>query len=201
MQAEVQDALISVLSDKYVTIPQLGEAGFVGARRGFNVIATANLRDRGVHEMSSALKRRFNFETVHPIADPALERVLIVAQTERLLGDAGVAVEQPPEVVELLVTVFNELRTGASAEGVVIEKPTAVMSTAEAVSVNYASCLEAAFLGDGETSGRQIGRQLIGTVLKDNPDDREKLAHYLNVVVKRRKGAWRDLWDVRDEIG
>lgn len=201
MQAEVQDSLISVLSDKYLTIPQLGEAGFVGARQGFNVIATANLRDRGVHEMSSALKRRFNFETVRPIADPALERQLIVSQTEQLLAEAGVEVEQPPEVIELLVSVFNELRTGTSAEGVVVERPTAVMSTAEAVAVSYASCLEAAYLGDGCTNGRQIGRQLIGTVLKDNPDDQAKLQHYLNVVVKNRKGPWRDLWDVRGELG
>jgi MoxR-like ATPase len=201
MQAEVQDALISILSDKYLTIPQLGEAGFVGARQGFNLIATANLRDRGVHEMSSALKRRFNFETVRPIADPTLERELIETETERLLAQAGVEVEQPPDVVELLVTVFTELRSGTSAEGVVIEKPTAVMSTAEAVSVNYASCLEAAYLGEGRTTGRQIGRQLIGTVLKDNPDDQSRLQHYLNVVVKNRRGAWRDLWDVRDELG
>lgn len=201
MQAEVQDALIPVLSDRYLTIGQLGEAGFVGARRGFNVIATANLRDRGVHEMSSALKRRFTFETVRPIGDPAVERELILAQTARLLAEADVGVEQPADVVDLLVTVFHELRSGVSAEGTVIDRPTAVMSTAEAVAISYASCLEAAYLGDGRTTGRQVGRQLIGTVLKDNPDDAAKLAHYLNVVVKNRRGPWCDLWDVRDELG
>ncbi len=201
MQAEVQDSLISVLSDKHMTIAQLGEQGFVGARRGFNVVATANLRDRGVHEMSSALKRRFNFETVRPIADSNLERELIVAQTERLLAEAGVDIATPPDVVELLVTVFNELRTGASREGVVIDRPSAVMSTAEAVAINYAACLEAAYLGDGVTNGHQIGRQLIGTVLKDNPDDEAKLRHYLDVVVKKRRGPWKDLWAVRRELG
>ncbi len=200
MQAEVQDALISVLSDKHLTIPQLGNA-FIGARRGFNIIATANLRDRGVHEMSSALKRRFNFETVRPIADARLERELIVSQTQALLADAGVAIESPPDVVELLVTAFNELRSGTSREGVVIEKPSAVMSTAEAVAINYASCLEAAYLGNGVTNGTQIGRQLIGTVLKDNPDDEAKLRQYLDVVVKKRAGAWKDLWAVRSELG
>ncbi|MFV0523900.1 MAG: ATP-binding protein [Acidimicrobiales bacterium] len=201
MQAEVQDALISVLSDRHLSIAQLGEAGFVGARRGFNLIATANVRDRGVHEMSSALKRRFNFETVRPIADAALERTLIATQTDRLLADAGVAVTTPPEVVDLLVTVFNELRTGVTAEGVVVERPTAVMSTAEAVAVSYAAALDAHFLGDGVPTGRQIGRQLIGTVLKDNPDDEAKLRHYLNVVVKKRGGPWTDLSRVRGELG
>ncbi len=201
MQAEVQDALISVMSDRQLSIPQLGGEGFVGARRGFNLIATANLRDRGVHEMSSALKRRFNFETVRPIANAGMERDLILSQTNRLLAEAGVDVDTPPEVTELLVTVFNELRTGMTSEGVVVERPTAVMSTAEAVAISYAACLDAAYLGDGVPTGHQIGRQLIGTVLKDNPDDEAKLRHYLDVVVKKRQGEWASLWDVRQELG
>lgn len=201
MQAEVQDALIAILSDKHLSIPQLGDDGYVGARRGFNVIATANIRDRGVHEMSSALKRRFNFETVHPIRDSKLERELIETQTAVLLGQAGIDVDTPRDVVDLLVTAFNELRSGTSQEGVVIDKPSAVLSTAEAVAVNYAACLEANYLGDGRTTGRQIGRQLIGTILKDNPDDASKLRGYLDIVVKKRSGPWRDLWAVRDELG
>lgn len=201
MQAEVQDALISVLSDRYLTIAQLGERGFIGARRGFNVIATANLRDRGVHEMSSALKRRFNFETVRPIADPALEQRLIVEQTQRLLEASGIDIQTPPDVMELLVTVFSELRSGRTREGVVLERPSAVMSTAEAVAINYAASLDAAFLGNGIPTGRQIGRQLIGTVLKDNPDDEGKLRHYLDVVVKKRSGPWKDLRGIRSELG
>lgn len=200
MQAEVQDALISVLSDKHLTVPQLDEGGYIGARRGFNLIATANLRDRGVHEMSSALKRRFNFETVRPIADPELERELIVTQTEKLLADTGVEVTTPPDVLQLLVTVFNELRSGTTTEGVVVDKPTAVMSTAEAVAVHHAACLEAAYLDDGVTTGAHVGRQLIGTVLKDNPEDEGKLRHYLDAVVRKRKGPWSDLAGVRQEL-
>lgn len=201
MQAEVQDTLISVLSDKHVTIPQLGDAGYVGAQRGFNLIATANLRDRGVHEMSSALKRRFNFETVRPIRDAALERELIQSQTLALLADAGVEVQQPRDVVDLLVDAFTELRAGASKEGVVLDRPSAVLSTAEAVAVQYAACLDAAYLGDGRLTGRHVGRQLIGTVLKDNPDDAAAMRGYLDTVAKRRGGAWKDFWAVRDELG
>ena len=63
---EVQDALVSILSDRRIAIPELGLVE--SAQRGFNIIATANLRDRGVSEMSAALKRRFNFEVVGPIA-------------------------------------------------------------------------------------------------------------------------------------
>ena len=62
---EVQDALVSILSDRRVSVPDLTatEDAVVPAAPGFTVIATANLRDRGVSEMSAALKRRFNFET------------------------------------------------------------------------------------------------------------------------------------------
>src|SRR6266481_4586497 len=56
--SEVQDALISLLSEKRLSIPEL--ATEVPAQRGFSVIATANTRDRGVNDMSAALKRRFN---------------------------------------------------------------------------------------------------------------------------------------------
>jgi hypothetical protein len=165
----------------------------VFAAKGFNVIATANIRDRGVHEMSSALKRRFNFETVRPIANRKLELELVLRETSALLADAGLDVECPPDVVDLLVTAFNDLRHGSTDDGVVIEKPTAVMSTAEAVAVGYAACLDAYYFGEKALSGEQIGRQLIGTVLKDNADDAKKLAHYFDVVAKpraRRAGAW-----------
>jgi MoxR-like ATPase len=185
MQPEVQDSLISVLSDKALSIPQLGDS-FVGAVPGFNVVATANLRDRGVNEMSSALKRRFGFETVRPLTDSRLERELIETETERLLADAGVTVRTPSDVVDLLVTVFRELRAGTSTEGVVIERPAAV---------------EAAFLGDGTTAARHVGRQLVGTVAKDDDQDRIRLRGYFDAVVRKRTGVWRDFYRVRDELG
>ena len=56
--ADVQDTFITILSEKTLPIPELGDE--VQAVKGFNVIATANNRDRGVNELSSALRRRFN---------------------------------------------------------------------------------------------------------------------------------------------
>jgi MoxR-like ATPase len=207
VQPEIQDSLISLLSDKLLHIPELpGSDGTAFAARGFNVLATANIRDRGVHEMSSALKRRFNFETVRPIGDRKLEAQLIRERTEALLRHAQVEVEFQPDVVELLVTAFNDLRHGVTQEGVVVEKPTAVMSSAEAVSVGYAACLDAHYFGDGCVGGEHVARQLIGTVLKDNPDDGKKLRHYFDVVVKQRSqklvGAsqWKRVLDARREL-
>jgi MoxR-like ATPase len=204
VQPEIQDCLISLLSDKVLHVPELeGEHAAVFAARGFNVLATANIRDRGVHEMSSALKRRFNFETVRPITDRKLEMQLVREQTETLLRHAEVEVEFQPEVVELLVTAFHDLRQGVTAEGVVVEKPTAVMSSAEAVAVGYAACLDAHYFGDGSVGGDHIARQLIGTVLKDNPEDGKKLRHYFDVVVKQRaqrQAQWKRVLDARREL-
>ncbi|HKP57950.1 MAG TPA: AAA family ATPase [Polyangiales bacterium] len=194
VQPEIQDSLISVLSDKVVHVAELeGEDSAVFAKHGWNIVATANLRDRGVHEMSSALKRRFNFETVRPLADRELETRLVQQQTAALVANAGIQLTQPPDVVDLLVTAFNDLRRGSTDDGVVIEKPTAVMSTAEAVAVGFAACLDAYYFGDKTLTGEHIGRQLIGTVLKDNAEDGKKLAHYFDVVVKpraRKQGVW-----------
>ena len=204
VQPEIQDCLISLMSDKLLHVPELdGEASTVFAARGFNILATANIRDRGVHEMSSALKRRFNFETVRPIEDRKLEMQLVREQCERLLKRAEIDVDVSPDVIELLVTAFQDLRTGTTAEGVVVEKPTAVMSSAEAVSVSYAACLDAHYLGDGTLNGEHIARQLIGTVLKDNPDDGKKLGHYFDVVVKQRaqrNKPWKQMLEARREL-
>lgn len=204
VQPEVQDSLISLLSEKHLNVPELdGEAGSLFAAPGFNVLATANIRDRGVHEMSSALKRRFNFETVRPINDRKLEMKLVSEQADALIRRSRVEVELRPDVVELLVTAFHDLRDGVTAEGITVEKPTAVMSSAEAVSVGYAACLDAHYFGDGTVGGEHIARQLIGTVLKDNPEDGKKLRHYFDVVVKQRaqrNAQWKRVLDARREL-
>lgn len=202
VQSEIADCMISLLSDKAMQIPELSESTLFAAP-GFNVIATANIRDRGVNEMSSALKRRFNFETVKPIADRQLEMRLIREQTQALLDEAAIGLQFDSDVVELLVTAFADLRNGVTAEGIAIEKPTAVMSSAEAVAVGYAAALDAYYFGDGDLHGGHIGRQLIGTVLKDEPADGAKLQHYFDVVVKARaekQAPWRQFLAARAEL-
>ena len=200
-QPEIQDCLISVMSDKVLHVPELtGDDSTLFAERGFNILATANIRDRGVHEMSSALKRRFNFETVHPIGERKLEIKLVTEQTETLLREAGVPVACPPDVMEVLVSTFHDLRSGTSADGTVVEKPSTVMSTAEAVAVGFSAGLEAHYFGNGEMDGSHVARQLLGTVLKDNPEDAKKLRQYFDVVVKARakkSRAWQSYWEAR----
>ena len=192
-QPEIQDTLVSLLSDKAMHIPELGDDAMLYAKRGFNVIATANLRDRGVHEMSSALKRRFNFETVPALDDKKLEMELVRKQADALLAGSGIAVKCTDDVMEVLVTTFQDLRQGRTEEGTVIEKPSTVMSTAEAVAVAHAAALDAHYFGKGSMEPEHLARQMLGTALKDNPDDVKKLRHYVDVVVKARSAkskAW-----------
>jgi MoxR-like ATPase len=200
-QPEIQDTLVSLLSDKCIQVPELpGTDAVRFAEKGFNIVATANLRDRGVHEMSSALKRRFNFETVAPLADKAMELRLVKEQTETLLRESAVKVDCPDDVLQLLVTTFNDLRHGRTDEGTVVEKPSTVMSTAEAVAVSHSAALDAAYFGNGRLESGHVARQLLGTVLKDNPDDLKKLKHYFDVVVKARgKGSktWQQFYEAK----
>lgn len=194
---EVQDTLVSIMSEKVLVVPELGEPdGVIFARPGFNVIATANIRDRGVHEMSAALKRRFNFETVMPIPDYDAEVELVRREAARLLTEGGVGIELDRDVVELLVTAFRDLRHGTTPEGIQVERPTTVMSTAEAVSVCLAAGMDAWYYGDRQLHPDSIAKHLAGAVFKDQTEDLKKLHHYFSTVVRRRAGGGKDhkLW-------
>ena len=194
---EIQDVLISLMSEKQLMVPELGRDGGDGARlharRGFNIIATANLRDRGVHEMSSALKRRFNFETVRPIRDPQFEVELVMKQLQRELAGDEAPVDVPRDVVALLVTTCQELRAGQTQDGTAIKGLDAVMSTAEAVNVAYAAALQARHFNAGKLTVREIAGQLQGVMLKDGQDDARRVRHYFDTVVRER-GKRDALW-------
>lgn len=196
---EVQDALVSILSDRRLAVPELGTQEL--ARPGFNVIATANLRDRGVSEMSAALKRRFNFETIPPIADAAREIALVKRQAEAALSRVGEPLRVDDAVLEALVTAFRDLRTGRSSEGWAVERPGTVMSTAEAVAVFSAMALQTTYFPGDRDPLRLLPGYLLGVVQKDDPKDRARLLAYWDSVVKRRAEAkarvWQQLFDVR----
>ncbi|MBX2798715.1 MAG: AAA family ATPase [Myxococcales bacterium] len=193
---EVQDTLLQALSEKVLLVPELsGEASVVLAKPGFNLIATANTRDRGVNEMSAALKRRFHFETVPPLDDPELEARIVRTQVEeRLQGSPAQGMEMPDDVLELLVTTFHELRQGKTTDGTQLGRPGAAMSTAEAVSVGLHSTLHAAFFGEGSVDPEHVAMQLAGTAAKADADDRKALRDYFEVAVKPRAAQGIGLW-------
>lgn len=202
---EVQDSLVSLLSDRRMSVPELtDDDGVFFARPGFNVIATANLRDRGVSEMSAALKRRFNFEVVPPIADLDAEVDLVRRQAGRELARHGHTLPVDDAVLEALVTAFRDLRSGASVEGWPVERPTTVMSTAEAVGVTTSLGLQSAYLGVSDPLSLLPG-YLLGAVRKDDPDDQGRLLAYWDSTIRHRaeNGArlWKRLYELRHTVG
>jgi MoxR-like ATPase len=199
---EIQDTLLSVLSDRVLAIPELdGPERSLFAQSGFNVIATANTRDRGVNDMSAALKRRFNFETVQPISSIEDEMALVTREAGKMLARAAIPVSLQADVVEVLVTTFHELRHGKTGDGKALEPLTTAMSTAEAVSCAYAAGIHAYYYGGGEVEPAHLVQHLVGAALKDAPDDVKKLAGYFNHVVKgRKRGAWPAYYEARKHL-
>lgn len=205
---EVQDALVSVLSDRRMAVPELADdpdhGGNEAARPGFCVIATANLRDKGVAEMSAALKRRFNFETVQPIADLASEISLVQRQAGAALQQTGAKLAVDGEVLRVLVTIFRDLRSGRSDEGWAVDRPASAMSTAEAVAVAASLGAQTAWFGDGRDPLALLPGYLLGAAQKDDPKDRARLLAYWDGAVKRRAeagaSAWQALYAARGDL-
>jgi MoxR-like ATPase len=191
--AEIQDSLISILSEKQVAVPELGEV--VAAERGFNLIGTANTRDRGVNEMSAALKRRFNFVTVPVVEDLEQEIRIVTKREAELRTDYLVGVEAPAELSRLLVTMFQELRAGMTKDKKTkIKPPGSVLSTAEAISVLFNSGILAQHFGSGKVGAEELSRSLVGAVGKESGEDLKVLREYVETVAKGRSGPWKELY-------
>lgn len=191
--ADVQDSLITILSEKTMPIPELSEE--VQAIKGFNVIATANNRDRGVNELSSALKRRFN-TVVLPVPASIDEEVEIVQRRVESLGRALELPAEPPALEEIrrVVTMFRELRSGVTADGKTkLKVPSGTLSTAEAISVINSGLALAGHFGDGSLRANEVAAGLVGAIVKDPVQDRLIWLEYLETVVKERDG-WKDLY-------
>jgi hypothetical protein len=154
--------------------------------------------------MSSALKRRFNFETVEAVKSVQLESRIIAEQCERLFAGAGIDLKIQEDVVEVLAATYNELRTGASFEKAKIQPLSGVMSTAEAVSVYYQSALDAFYYRDGKITMKNLTENLLGAVMKENKDDLPKLKEYFSGAIKlkaeRSGGIWREYYDSRSAL-
>ncbi|HEY6595526.1 MAG TPA: AAA family ATPase [Asanoa sp.] len=193
MPSDVQDSLITVLSERTLPIPELG--GEVQARKGFNLIATANDRDRGVNELSSALRRRFN-TVVLPVPPGIDEEVEIVSRRVEQLGRALEMPELPPAVEEIrrVVTVFRELRNGITEDGrTKLKSPSGTLSTAEAISVVTSGQALATHFGDGKLRALDVAAGIVGAVVKDPVADQVVWREYLETVVRERDG-WRDFY-------
>lgn len=199
MGSDVQDTLITVLSEKMMPIAELNDS--VYAVRGFNVIATANNRDKGVNELSSALKRRFNV-VVLPLPDDMEQEIQIVT---RRVGEMAQSLDLPApknvaEEVARVVAIFRELRGGATLDGkVTLKTPSSTLSTAEAIAVMVGGLSQAAYFNAGKLSAEGVAPSMLGAIVKDLVQDKAVLEEYLETVLKKRSdyaGYYRALVDL-----
>ncbi|OQP65952.1 ATPase [Niastella vici] len=191
--ADVQDTLITILSEKTLPIPELNTE--VQAVKGFNVIATANNRDKGVNELSSALKRRFN-TVILPVPDSMDEEIDIVKRRVESFEKVMELPAEPPALQEIrrIVTIFRELRSGVTIDGKTkIKIPSGTLSTAEAISVVNNGLAMAAYFGDGQLKAADLAAGIIGSVVKDPVQDKLVWQEYLETVVKPRD-EWKDIY-------
>lgn len=191
--SEVQDTLITILSEKILPVPEIGKE--IQGNRGFNVIATANDRDKGVNELSSALRRRFN-TVVMPLPATLEEEVKIVKTRVHQIADRLElpASAAPVKEIQRLVTIFRELRSGKTEDGrTKIKSPTSTLSTAEAISVINSGQSLAAHFGDGNLKAADLAAGITGAIVKDPVQDQMVWQEYLETVVKDRKD-WKDLY-------
>jgi MoxR-like ATPase len=191
--ADVQDTLITILSEKTLPVPELNME--VQAIKGFNIIATANNRDKGVNELSSALKRRFN-TVILPLPDSIEEEIDIVRRRVESFEKVMELPAEPPALQEIrrIVTIFRELRGGVTLDGKTkIKIPTGTLSTAEAISVVNSGLSMAAYFGDGTLKAADLAASIIGSVIKDPVQDKLVWQEYLETVVKTRND-WSDIY-------
>src|ERR1700745_1772147 len=199
MGSDVQDTLITILSEKTMSIAELNDA--IEAKRGFNVIATANNRDKGVNDLSSALKRRFNVVVLPSPATLEEETGIVVKRVMEI----GSSLELPPirpadEELVRIVTLFRELRDGKTLNGKTkLKSPSGSLSTAEAISVGVSAWASAAHFGDGAIGAESLASNLVGAVVKAPVQDTVAVQEYLESVVRTREG-WSDLYSAIREV-
>ncbi|QES89887.1 ATP-binding protein [Rhizosphaericola mali] len=199
VSSDVQDTLITILSEKTIPIPEIDTQ--VNAVRGFNVIATANNRDKGVNELSSALKRRFN-TVILPVPDSMKEEVEIVQQRVASYSKSvNLKVETSIiDEINRVVTIFRELRNGVTADGKTkLKSPSGTLSTAEAISVMNNGLSLAYHFGDGRISSEDIASGIIGAIVKDPVQDKIVMQEYMETVLKQKDG-WKDIYRACREI-
>lgn len=193
MPSDVQDGMITTLSEKTLPVPELGIE--VQARSGFNLIATANDRDRGVNDLSSALRRRFN-TVVLPLPSSADEELKIVTKRVAELGRSLQLPEASDALSEIrrVVTVFRELRQGHTEDNKTsLKTPSATLSAAEAISVVTSGLALAAHFGDGVLRAEDVAAGIVGAVVKDPVADEVIWQEYLQTVVRERSD-WKDFY-------
>ncbi len=199
--SDVQDALISILSEKYVSIPELDDDNVVFAQPGFNIIATANSRDRGVNDLSSALKRRFNFVQIPVVTNRRQEKEIVEFRVKDLLRRNAFDVEIPPALLDVLLQTFADLRVASQSAGSDDERLESALSTAEQIGVVEDAVLHGQFFGEAALRPEFVARALIGTLVRRMPEDLNAMNKFWHAVVVPKGKTEGDVWQAFAEGG
>ncbi|GLZ15595.1 ATPase AAA [Actinomadura sp. NBRC 104425] len=192
--SDVQDALISILSEKYISIPELDADNTVFAKPGFSVIATANSRDRGVNDLSSALKRRFNFVRIPVVTSKKAEADIVRFRTTELLRRHRIELEVAPSLLEVLLQSFADLRAAAASARSDDEKLESALSTAEQIGVLEDAILHSQFFGERELRAETLASSLVGSLARRSPEDLAILNKFWHGVIEPRSKAEQGPW-------
>ena len=196
--SDVQDALISILSEKYVMIPELDVDNVVFAKPGFNIIATANSRDRGVNDLSSALKRRFNFVTIPIVTNRKSEQAIVEYRVADLLRRSNFSVEIPPALLDVLLQAFADLRVASANAKSDDERLESALSTAEQIGIVEDAVLHGQFFGQAKLEADALARSMIGTLVRRVPEDLTVMSRFWHASVAERAKAdatWKAFFD------
>jgi len=197
--SDVQDALISILSEKYISVPELDDDNIVFAKPGFSIIATANSRDKGVNDLSSALKRRFNFVRIPVVTNKKSEAEIVRFRTEELLRRHRIELDVPPTLLDVLLQSFADLRAASAAAGSDDEKLESALSTAEQIGVLEDAILHSNFFGARELTPQTLAASLVGSLVRRAPEDLTIFNKYWHGVVEPRGkedgGVWPDFFE------
>ncbi|MEQ1569078.1 MAG: AAA family ATPase [Myxococcota bacterium] len=186
--SDVQDALISILSEKYVTVPELKGDNVIFAKPGFTIIGTANARDKGVNDLSTALKRRFNFVTIPIVTNRKSEREIVLFRTKDLLARNKFEIAIPPTLLDVLLQTFSDLRdanAGATSDDQRLESS---LSTAEAIGVLEDAILHSRFFGGADVEPSALGRSVVGGLVR-RAEDAAVMNKFWHAVVDKKDGT------------
>jgi MoxR-like ATPase len=181
----IQDSLISIMSDKVLMVPEIHNH-LVQGKRGFNIIATSNTLDKGVNEMSHALKRRFNFVEIPTISSLLEEISMLTSQVQPFLTQNQIDITIKEDITKLIATIFLELRDGKTIDGSPIEELNNSVSSADGIGImkNYYS--ELYYYNNKKESPALIVKHIKSLLNRFPEGDQKAVLGYFNTIVKNR---------------
>ena len=132
------------------------------------------------------------------MADQKTEVEIVRTRSKELLERYKITARVEEPVLKLLATVFREMRDGVTAEGVSVQKPSTTLSTAEAIGVALDAAIHSRHFGNGAVGPDAIGRNLVGSIVKEDLGDLKILKEYLNLVAKKRAASdplWKSFYE------